>query len=176
MKATGVIRRIDELGRIVIPKEIRKTLRIREGENLEIFLDEKENIVLKKYFAMNYFEEEAKSFAEVIYHITRHSVIITNTDKIIAMAGVDKQLLIGKPISEQLKNIISRRDKMLQKTKRTIQLVDNQEMEVAFAYSTMIANGDSCGLIIIYGTEGISDIDNQLIELTSQVLSKQLEN
>ena len=63
-----------------------------------------------------------------------------------------------------------------QAAQKTIQLVDNQEMEVAFAYSTMIANGDACGLIIIYGTEGISDIDNQLIELTSQVLSKQLEN
>ena len=55
MKATGVVRRIDELGRIVIPKEIRKTLRIREGESLEIFLDNQENIVLKKYFAMNHF-------------------------------------------------------------------------------------------------------------------------
>ena len=64
MKATGVVRRIDELGRIVIPKEIRKTLRIREGESLEIFLDNQENIVLKKYFAMNHFEEEAKAFLE----------------------------------------------------------------------------------------------------------------
>lgn len=60
MKATGVVRRIDELGRIVIPKEIRKTLRIREGENLEIFLDDQENIVLKKYFALNHLQKKQK--------------------------------------------------------------------------------------------------------------------
>ena len=112
MKATGVVRRIDELGRIVIPKEIRKTLRIREGESLEIFLDNQENIVLKKYFAMNHFEEEAKAFVDTIYHLTRHSVMITDTDKVIAMAGVDKDILVNKPISDQLKEIIARRDKM----------------------------------------------------------------
>ena len=117
MKATGVVRRIDELGRIVIPKEIRKTLRIREGENLEIFLDDQENIVLKKYFALNHFVEEAKTFVNTIYHLTRHSVIITDTDKVIAMAGVEKELLDQKPISEQLKDIIARRDKMFEKNK-----------------------------------------------------------
>ena len=118
MKATGVVRRIDELGRIVIPKEIRKTLRIREGENLEIFLDDQENIVLKKYFALNHFAEEAKTFVDTIYHLTRHSVIITDTDKVIAMAGVEKELLDQKPISEQLKDIIARRDKMFERNKK----------------------------------------------------------
>ena len=101
MKATGVVRRIDELGRIVIPKEIRKTLRIREGENLEIFLDDQENIVLKKYFVLNHFAEEAKTFVDTIYHLTTHSVIITDTDKVVAMAGVVKELLDQKPIREQ---------------------------------------------------------------------------
>ncbi len=176
MKATGVVRRIDELGRIVIPKEIRKTLRIREGESLEIFLDNQENIVLKKYFAMNHFEEEAKAFVDAISHLTRHSVIITDTDKVIAMAGVDKEILEKKAISEQLKDIISRRDKMLEKSKKKVQLVENQEMEVCFSYATIIANGDALGLVFTYGNDRINELDYHIVELTAQVLSKQLEN
>ena len=176
MKATGVVRRIDELGRIVIPKEIRKTLCIREGESLEIYLDNQENIVLKKYFAMNHFEEEAQAFADTISHLTRHSVMITDTDKVIAMAGVDKELLVSKPISEQLKDIISRRDKMLEKSKKKIQLVKDQEMEACFAYATIIANGDAAGLVFTYGNEHIDELDRNIVELTAQVLSKQLEN
>ena len=132
MKATGVVRRIDELGRIVIPKEIRKTLRIREGENLEIFLDDQENIVLKKYFALNHFAEEAKTFVDTIYHLTRHSVIITDTDKVIAMAGVEKELLDQKPISEQLKDIIARRDKMFEKNKKRSKWWRNKRWKFAF--------------------------------------------
>ncbi len=176
MKATGVVRRIDELGRIVIPKEIRKTLRIREGESLEIFLDNQENIVLKKYFAMNHFEEEAKAFVDTIYHLTRHSVMITDTDKVIAMAGVDKDILVNKPISDQLKEIIARRDKMLEKTKKKITLVENQEMETCFSYATIISNGDALGLVFTYGNDHIDELDRNIVELTAQVLSKQLEN
>ena len=176
MKATGVVRRIDELGRIVIPKEIRKTLRIREGENLEIFLDDQENIVLKKYFALNHFVEEAKTFVNTIYHLTRHSVIITDTDKVIAMAGVEKELLDQKPISEQLKDIIARRDKMFEKNKKKIQVVEKQEMEVCFSYATIIANGDACGLVLTYSKDAVKEEEKEFIELTALVLSKQLEN
>ena len=176
MKATGVVRRIDELGRIVIPKEIRKTLRIREGENLEIFLDDQENIVLKKYFALNHFVEEAKTFVNTIYHLTRHSVIITDTDKVIAMAGVEKELLDQKPISEQLKDIIARRDKMFEKNKKKIQVVEKQEKEECFSYTTIIANGDACGLVLTYSKDALKEEEKEFIELTALVLSKQLEN
>ena len=176
MKATGVTRKIDELGRVVIPKEIRRNLGIRDGESLEIFLDNQENIVLKKYFAMNHFEEEAKAFVDAISHLTRHSVIITDTDKVIAMAGVDKEILEKKAISEQLKDIISRRDKMLEKSKKKVQLVENQEMEVCFSYATIIANGDALGLVFTYGNDRINELDYHIVELTAQVLSKQLEN
>ena len=76
MKATGVVRRIDELGRIVIPKEIRKTLRIKEGENLEIFIDDKENVVLKKYSLMNKIEDFAQNFTDSINSLLKHNINI----------------------------------------------------------------------------------------------------
>ena len=74
MKATGVVRRIDELGRIVIPKEIRRTLRIHEGENIEIYIDEKENIVLKKYSVMKKLGDFAQSFTDSIYSFLKHTI------------------------------------------------------------------------------------------------------
>ena len=87
MKATGVVRRIDELGRIVIPKEIRKTMRIREGENIEIYIDSNENIVLKKYSIMKKLGDFAQSFTDSIHSFLKHNIIITDSDSIIAISG-----------------------------------------------------------------------------------------
>lgn len=175
MKATGVVRRIDELGRIVIPKEIRKTLRIREGENLEIYIDDKENIILKKYFIMNNLTEEAGVFADSIYALTHHNVIITDTDKIVAVGGTDRKTFIDKPISEQLKNAIMRRDKILEKGKKAIQVVEEQEMEASFTYTTIIVGGDATGLVLVYSDEELNETDKRIAELTAQVIAKQLE-
>ena len=88
MKATGIIRRIDELGRIVIPKEIRKTLRIKEGESLEIFVDNSENIVLKKYSIIKKMDDFAQDFVDAICSFIKHNVIIANNDTILAVSGL----------------------------------------------------------------------------------------
>ena len=86
MKATGIIRRIDDLGRIVIPKEIRKNLRIKEGENLEIFV-QNEEIILRKYSMMNKISDLALELTDAIYTFMKHSIFITDTDQIVAGSG-----------------------------------------------------------------------------------------
>ncbi|MBS7020601.1 MAG: AbrB/MazE/SpoVT family DNA-binding domain-containing protein [Firmicutes bacterium] len=176
MKATGVVRRIDELGRIVIPKEIRKTLRIREGENLEIYIDDQDQIILKKYFIMNNMVEESGVFAESIYALTHHNVVITDTDKVIAVGGTDRKTFLDKSISEQIKNAISRRDKILEKGIKPIQIVENEEMSASFTYATIIVGGDATGIIIMYSSDELTETDKKIVELTSQVLAKQLES
>jgi len=101
MKATGVVRRIDDLGRIVIPKEIRKTLRLKNGENLEIFVDENENIILKKYSQIDKLKEFAGQITEAINSITKKSVFIINTDSFVSTSGKKKGYL-NEPISNEL--------------------------------------------------------------------------
>ncbi len=87
MKATGIIRRIDELGRIVIPKEIRKALRIKDGENLEIYVDGAENIILRKYSAIRKMSDFAQDSTDAIYSLIKHNVIIVDNHSVIAVSG-----------------------------------------------------------------------------------------
>ena len=86
MKTTGIIRRIDELGRIVIPKEIRKNLRIKNGESLEIFVDD-EDIILKRYSPVESLDTIALKFVNTFNQVIKHNVIVTDRNKVIAIAG-----------------------------------------------------------------------------------------
>ena len=177
MKATGVVRRIDELGRIVIPKEIRKTLRIHEGENLEIFIDNQDNIVLKKYSALNRIEDLAQSYVDSVYAYMKHNILITDTDNIIAMSGPLKKEYLDKPISENLRNSIERRETMLEKHQKEIHLTDDTVINGTYAFSTIVCNGDAIGLVMILSTEeNVTDLEERTVQIASQFLSKHLED
>ena len=91
MKATGIVRRIDDLGRVVVPKEIRRTLRIREGDPLEIFTDREGEIILKKYSPIGELSQFAKEYADALGQVTGHIVAITDKDQFIAVAGGAKK-------------------------------------------------------------------------------------
>lgn len=108
MKTTGVVRRIDDLGRIVIPKEIRRTLRIHDGESLEIFVDN-EIITLKKYSSLNELANVSKILVESINKEINKDIIITDRDNVIAASGVNKKKYMGKNISSYLENVINDR-------------------------------------------------------------------
>ena len=101
LSTTGIIRRIDELGRIVIPKEIRKNLRIKNGDNLEILVDG-ENITLKKYSQIENLENIANMYAESFYQVLKYNVIVTDTDKIVAVGGNLKKKYLNNGISEEI--------------------------------------------------------------------------
>ena len=110
MKATGIVRRIDDLGRVVIPKEIRRTLRIREGDPLEIFTDREGEIILKKYSPIGELGTFAKQYAESLAQVTGLMVCITDRDAVIAAAGGAKKDYMGKPVSQELEDIIQDRE------------------------------------------------------------------
>ena len=109
MKATGIVRRIDDLGRVVVPKEIRKTLHIREGDPLEIFTDREGEIILKKYSPIGELGSFARQYAEALAHSTGHVVSITDRDNHIAVAGNGKRELMNKPVSKALDEAIEKR-------------------------------------------------------------------
>lgn len=109
MKATGIVRRIDDLGRVVIPKEIRRTLRIREGDPLEIFVDRDGEVILKKYSPIGELGDFAKEYADSLAESTGHIAIIADRDVIIAVAGASKKDFLEKQVSEDIEQAMEDR-------------------------------------------------------------------
>ena len=109
MKATGIVRRIDDLGRIVVPKEIRRTLRIREGDPLEIFTSREGEIMLKKYSPVGELGEFARSYAQALAQTTEALVCITDREYVIAAAGTGKKEVEGEQLSEEMEEMIEKR-------------------------------------------------------------------
>ena len=109
MKATGIVRRIDDLGRVVIPKEIRRTMRIREGDPLEIYTTRDGEVIFKKYSLIGGLEEFAAQFCDTLSRSTDFSAAITDRDAVIAISGVGKKELLGKSVSPELEQVMTRR-------------------------------------------------------------------
>ena len=152
MKATGIVRRIDDLGRIVVPKEIRRTLRIREGDPLEIFTDREGEIILKKYSPIGELSQFAGEYAESLAHTTGYLVLITDGDHVVAASGSGKRDFEGKPISGQLEEIIGERKSLVasddEKTFVKLTADDAGEYRQQ-AISTIICEGDAIGAVIL---------------------------
>ena len=113
MKATGIVRRIDDLGRVVVPKEIRRTMRIREGDPLEIYTDREGEIILKKYSPIGEMGIFAKQYADTLGQATGHIVCISDRDQVIAAAGTAKKDIIGKALSRELEEAMTERESIV---------------------------------------------------------------
>ena len=107
MKATGIVRRIDDLGRVVIPKELRRTLRIREGDPLEIYTTSEGEVIFKKYSPIGELGDFAANYAETLAKTSGHGTCITDRDNIIAVSGIPKKGIIEKPVSAELGNVMN---------------------------------------------------------------------
>src|SRR5690625_4078104 len=130
MKATGIVRRIDDLGRVVIPKEIRRTLRIREGDPLEIFVDREGEVILKKYSPINELGHFAEEYAESLFDSLNYPVLICDRDEVIALAGISKKEYLNKSIGSQLENTIEDRTASFETESSTIEIISGQEEEL----------------------------------------------
>ena len=176
MKTTGIIRRIDDLGRIVIPKELRKTLRIKNGDSLEIFVDN-EDIVLKKYSPMESIEEAAGKYVDSFNKVIRHSVIVTDKDKVIAASGLLKKRYLGKKISEFTERSIERRDSFVERQKRIFSFVDEVEDLGYYSFSSIISDGDTIGSVIIISVESpILESEEKLANILAKLLAGNFNN
>ena len=175
MKSTGVVRKIDDLGRIVIPKELRKNLRIKESDTLEIFV-EGEDIILRKYSMMKKINDLAQELTDAIYTFTRHNVFITDTNTIIAASGNLKRVFIKQPISNFIVKSIQRRDKILENHFKELNIIGNEEIECSYILETILVNSESVGMIIILSEEEkLSEVEMQLACIVSSFINKYLE-
>ncbi len=158
MKSTGIVRRIDELGRIVIPKEIRKNLHIREGESVEIFLDS-DNIVLKKFSVIKNINDLAQNFVDSIYSVLKYNVIITDTNNVIATNSKIKKNLLNKNISDYLISLIDKREKFTEKHIKNFKITNDFSLDCSYIVNPILSNGDVIGLLIVYSDEVFFDED-----------------
>ena len=166
MKATGIIRHIDELGRIVIPKEIRKNFRIIDGENIEIFLND-DSIVLKKFSSLNTLNELANAITKSINQITNKIVLITDTNNVVSISG--KSEWKNKKLSDNILNIIKLRKKVLKKDN----MFDNDEYN--YLLEPININGDLIGSLIIASKEEIKEIDKYIAILGVKIINNYIE-
>lgn len=180
MKATGIVRRIDDLGRIVIPKEIRRTLRIREADPLEIFTDREGEIILKKYSPIGEMSTFARQYAESLAQVSGHTALIADRDQFIAAAGGGKQIL-GKAISKELEERIENRESIMAKKgeKDFVKVVSEGLDEVEHeAISPIICEGDVIGAVVLLNSDprtGMGDVEQKLIQSAAGFLGRQME-
>jgi AbrB family transcriptional regulator (stage V sporulation protein T) len=170
MKATGIVRRIDDLGRVVIPKEIRRTLRIRESDPLEIFTDREGEIILKKYSPIGELGSFAKEYAEALASASGHSVYITDRDQVIAAAGGIRKETVGTPVTGQLEAVMNEREHVLaNQTSKTHVKITSEDMddEMPQVISPILCEGDVIGSVILRS----KDTSRKMGE-TEQVLAK----
>ncbi|MBE3571416.1 MAG: stage V sporulation protein T [Moorella humiferrea] len=182
MKATGIVRRIDDLGRVVIPKEIRRTLRIREGDPLEIFVDREGEVILKKYSPIGELGDFAKEYADSLHEAIGHIACIADRDNIIAVAGAPKKEFLDKPIGPAVEKVMEERKPVLINSPTEEWLPIDGEGEAykftAEVIAPIIAEGDPIGAVIICSREPgvkMGDMELKLAETAAGFLAKQME-
>ena len=174
MKNTGVVRRIDDLGRIVIPKEIRKTLRIKDGESLEIFLNS-DNIVLKKYSPLEGIQNFYKTYADSISSELGTNVLIVDRDKIVAASGDFKRKYLNKNISTTIDLMIQNRVVASYKSKVKIDIISEYFVDASYVVAPIITNGDAVGAVIIMSSDNIDDFIIKTGVIAAKFLGKYIE-
>lgn len=176
MKATGIVRRIDDLGRIVVPKEIRRNLKIREGDPIEIFTDTEGEIILKKYSPIGEIKPFAEQYATSIGAYTEHTIIITDRNVIVAVSGRHKDLL-GKNISKEVENILENRVLVKENTK-SIKITTDDKDRLPKIIQPILCEGDVIGAVIMLFDEEnpkITEADLRIVLVAADFLGKQIE-
>ena len=181
MKATGIVRRIDDLGRVVIPKEIRRTMRIREGDPLEIYTDREGEVIFKKYSPIGELSSFAGQYADTLHKICDLNVVICDRDAIIATAGVPKKDYMEKAVSEEMERVIESRSFYSFKQNETPFTVTPDGGHYVHCAMPIITEGDLIGCVCSLSKEKDkadipSDTEVKLIQTAANFLSRQLES
>ncbi|WP_053955551.1 stage V sporulation protein T [Inediibacterium massiliense] len=182
MKATGIVRRIDDLGRVVIPKEIRRTLRIREGDPLEIFTDRDGEVILKKYSPIGELNEFAVEYAESLYDALGHIAVIADRDTIIALAGGSKKEFLEKRVSKSFEKAMENKKPVLITEKdNTYSLTADGSDENKYTSQVIvpiITQGDAIGAVVLLSKDPdkiLGELEIKVAETAANFLGKQME-
>ena len=179
MKATGIVRRIDDLGRVVIPKEIRRTMRIREGDPLEIYTEKDGEVIFKKYSPMGELSDCAGQMCETLSKSTGCLAAISDRDTVISVCGIPKRELYDKPVSHELEQIMEGRQIYQRRSgDRGLPVSEvSEKYNIAIA-APIIAGGDVMGSVIFFtdGDSTLGEIEYKLAQTVASFLGKQMES
>ena len=180
MKATGIVRRVDDLGRIVIPKEIRRTLRIREGDPLEIYTEKDGGVIFRKYSPMGDLQEFASQMCESVGTATGRITVVTDRDSIIALHGAPRRELMDKPNSPELEKLMEQRKHYLyQSGDSPIRASDGTDKYHLGAAAPILSQGDLMGCVMLLLGENdqpLSESDQSLTRAVAGFLGRQMES
>ncbi len=181
VKATGIVRRIDDLGRVVIPKEIRRTLRIRESDPLEIFTDHEGAIILKKYSPIGELGSFAKQYAESLSQVSGHLALIADRDQIIAAAGSNSKQVLGKSVSKALEEKMNSRETVCtsRSDKDYVSVTEDESEEYQHeVIIPIITQGDVIGAVVLLSAKAgdeMNEVEMKLAQSAAGFLGKQME-
>ena len=180
MKATGIVRRVDDLGRIVIPKEIRRTLRIREGDPLEIYTEKDGGVIFRKYSPMGDLQDFAAQMCDAIGANTGRIAAVADRESIIALSGAPKRELMDKPNSSELEKLMEQRKHYRyhpgESVIRASESSDKYHLGVA---APILAQGDLMGCVMMLLQENdapLSESDQILAQTAAGFLGRQMES
>ncbi|MDR1328894.1 MAG: AbrB/MazE/SpoVT family DNA-binding domain-containing protein [Oscillospiraceae bacterium] len=179
MKATGIVRRIDDLGRVVIPKEIRRTMRIREGDPLEIYTEKDGEVIFKKYSPLGEWSDFAAQLCEAMSKTSERFIAVADRDTYIAVSGVSKRDLNEKHISGSIEQVMEgRRPYQRKNNERGLPLTDGGEKYSADIAIPILSEGDVLGCVIFFSDGGkqSGDAEYKLAQTAALFLGKQLES
>ena len=177
MKATGIVRRIDDLGRVVIPKEIRRTMRIREGDPLEIFVSNEGEVIFKKYSPISELGSIAAQYCEVLYRTAGFPVLITDRDHVVAVSGISRRDVLERRVSHGLEDQIENRRSFSAGDGQPLQPIEGVAY-YALVQSPIISSGDVCGSVMFLQnkeSDRPGDAEQKLIQAAASYLGKQME-
>ena len=179
MKATGIVRRIDDLGRVVIPKEIRNTLHIRESDPLEIYTGDSGEVIFKKYSAIGEIPTFANKFAELLHKEISAPVLITDRQNAVAVSGAPKAEFLGKPLSNEALTLLEKRSLFTRKnmSDKTVKLFEKNDVQ-AEIIAPIVTNGDISGSIIVLQAKNkpLNECAEKLTATTAKFISLMIEN
>jgi AbrB family transcriptional regulator (stage V sporulation protein T) len=180
MKATGIVRRIDDLGRVVIPKEIRRTMRIREGDPLEIYTSRDGEVIFKKYSLLGGVEDFAAQLCDTMSRSTGSICAVTDRDTIIAVAGGGKRELMGRHITPELEQIMeSRKIYSYTGENRPIPVSDSTDKLLTTVAAPILAEGDLLGLVLFISNDTptvTGDAEYKLAQTIAAFLGRHMES
>ena len=183
MRATGIVRRIDELGRVVIPKEIRRTLRIREGDPLEIFTDHDGEVVLKKYSPIGEISTIARDYTDSLHRCLGHIALISDRDAVVSSAGAGKKEYVEKALGPEVDRLLQARTTAVLNLAQGAAPVpitsdDRRESYSAQVIAPILSDGEIIGGLMLLSREAgqsMSDIDQKVAETTAAIIGRQME-
>lgn len=179
MKATGIVRRIDDLGRVVIPKEIRRTMRIREGDPLEIYTSNEGEVIFKKYSPITEISSYSSMYAEVLCKNSGLPCIVCDKDHVVSVSGIPKKEILERRISPLLEDSMEQRKNIVYSDEKKGQVKPVEGIDrYAVASSLITVAGDVCGCIVLLSSDSeskASEIQVKLVDIAASLLAKQLE-